>query len=113
MENHTEATATQNYGMGRKTLKAYIIGLVLSLIFTIGSFAIVKDHSLPNSAIFILLTILAVAQLIAQVVFFLRMNVSAEGLWNSMPFIFTLIIVFVLVCGSLWIMYNMNYNMMH
>ncbi len=101
------------YGMGLKTLKSYIIGLGLSLIFTIASFSLVAVHALSNTAILLSITALALAQLIAQVVFFLRMNKTAEGRWNLMPFLFTLLIVLVLVFGSLWIMYNLNYNMTH
>lgn len=112
MSNQNE-TATTKYGMGKKTLKSYIIGLALSLIFTLSSFGIVTYHSLPITYIFIALAILAIMQLIAQVVFFLRMNASAEGRWNLMPFLFTILIVLILVFGSFWIMYNMNYNMVH
>lgn len=112
MSHHNETT-TNTYGMGKKTLKSYIFGLLLSLIFTFSSFGIVAHHSFPTTYIFIVLTVLAVSQLIAQVIFFLRMNVSPEGRWNLMPFLFTIIIVAVLVGGSLWIMYNLNYNMMN
>lgn len=114
MSAHHDTTATtSNFGMGRKTLKAYLMGLGLSIIFTLISFGIVEDHSLSNRTIFTILTFSAIAQFIAQVVYFLRMNVSPEGRWNSMSFIFALVIVAVLVFGSLWIMVNLNYNMMH
>ena len=102
-----------NYGMGQKTLKSYMIGLGLSLLFTIISFSMVVYHMLPIGAIFAVIAILALMQLFAQVVFFLRINASTEGRWNLMPFLFTILIVFVLLGGSLWIMYNLNYNMMH
>ena len=65
-----------------------------------------------TTALYITITALAVAQLFAQVIFFLRLNVTKEGQWNSMPFVFTFLIVGVLVGGSLWIMYNLDVNMM-
>lgn len=99
--------------MGKKTLKSYMIGLFLSLVFTFCSFGIVAHHPFSTSIIFIVLAVLAIAQLIAQVIFFLRMNASEDGLWNLMPFLFTILIVSVIVGGSLWIMFNLNYNMMH
>ena len=113
MSQHNEATSVNTYGMGKKTLKSYVIGLLLSLIFTFCSFGIVAHHIFPLSVIFIVLAILAVLQLIAQVVFFLRMNATEEGRWNLMPFLFTIVIVAVIAGGSLWIMYNLNYNMVH
>lgn len=101
------------YGMGKKTLKAYIYGLALSLIFTLSSFGLVAFHTLPNTHTYVVISLLAVAQLIAQVVFFLRMNASEEGRLNLMSFVFTLVIIAVVVAGSLWIMYNLNYYMMN
>lgn len=107
------ATTEMKYGARVKTLKAYMIGLVLSLLFTGASFGIVTDHRLSVSMLYILLAVFAVCQLVAQVVYFLRLNTTKEGNWNTMPFLFTILIVLVLVAGSLWIMYNLNYNMMH
>lgn len=112
MSNHNTEHAIPNYGTGRKTLKSYMTGLALSLILTIAAFSIVGIHSLSNSATLISISLLAVAQLFAQVIFFLRLNASPDGRWNSMAFVFAIIIVLVLVFGSLWIMVNMNYNMM-
>ncbi|OGT32409.1 MAG: cytochrome o ubiquinol oxidase subunit IV [Gammaproteobacteria bacterium RIFCSPHIGHO2_02_FULL_39_13] len=110
MSDH--ATTTMKYGAKIKTLKSYLMGLFLSLIFTFIAFALVGEHLLDTSGLYIAITVLAVAQLFAQVICFLRLNVSSEGQWNTMPFIFTFIIVGVLVGGSLWIMYNLNVNMM-
>ncbi len=107
------AKSEMKFGAGKKTLRAYVIGLVLSLIFTFAAFWIVTDHRLSQETLYILLAVFAVAQLFAQVVYFLRFNMSPEGKWSSMPFLFAILIVLVLVFGSLWIMYNLNYNMMH
>lgn len=100
------------YGVKAKTLKSYLIGLSLSLLLTVTAFVLVGKHLLGVEALYITLTALAVAQLFAQVICFLRLNVSPEGRWNTMPFIFTFVIVGILVGGSLWIMYNLNINMM-
>ena len=110
--SRTHDVATK-YGNGKKTLPSYILGLGLSLIFTFIAFALVSKHLVSTQTTYILLGILAVFQLIAQIVFFLRMNTTKEGQWNLMPFLFALVIVGVLVLGSFWIMYNLNYNMVH
>jgi len=100
------------YGAKLKTLKSYMTGLFLSLLLTFTAFILVGEHLLSNAALYITITALAVAQLFAQVLCFLRLNMTGEGRWNSMAFIFTFLVVFVLVGGSLWIMYNLNVNMM-
>ena len=107
------ANTKMKYGAGIKTVKAYMIGLLLSLLFTFASFWIVTDHRLSQETLFILLSIFAIAQLIAQVVYFLRFNMSPDGQWSTTPFLFTILIVLVLVFGSLWIMFNLNYYMVN
>lgn len=101
------------HGTSKKTLSAYITGLVLCIILTLIAFHLVEKKSLTPNYLYIALAALAVVQLIVQVVCFLRLNVSAEGRWNLMPFLFVILLVGILVCGSLWIMYNCNYNMMN
>ena len=45
-------------------------------------------------------------------IYFLHMNSRAEGGWTLMALIFTVVIIFIAVSGSLWIMYHLNANMM-
>jgi cytochrome o ubiquinol oxidase operon protein cyoD len=40
------------------------------------------------------------------------MNFHSEGGWNMLSLIFTLLLVFITLAGSLWVMYHMNANMM-
>lgn len=108
----THAETKLKYGAKAKTLSSYLVGLFLSFIFTMASFGLVMMHILDKAELYIAITALAIFQLFAQVICFLRLNVTREGQWNTMPFIFTFVIVGVLVGGSLWIMYNLNVNMM-
>lgn len=110
MSDHS--AQTMKYGAKPKTLTSYLIGLFLSLLFTFTAFALIGLHLVDVETAYIAITALAVAQLFAQVIFFLRLNNTSEGRWNTLPFVFTLIIVSILVGGSLWIMYNLNVNMM-
>jgi cytochrome o ubiquinol oxidase operon protein cyoD len=56
---------------------------------------------------------MALLQILVQLVYFLHMNSSSEGSWNLIAFIFTVLIVAILVVGSLWIMFHLNTNMGH
>ncbi|RDI43398.1 cytochrome o ubiquinol oxidase subunit IV [Aquicella lusitana] len=96
---------------GQKTLSGYITGLALSIILTLLAFGIVEKRLLSDANLYIALTVLAVAQLFVQSICFLRLNCSTEGRWNLFPFIFTVLIIAIIVGGSLWIMYNLNINM--
>ncbi len=94
-----------------KTFKSYVIGFCSALILTLIAFYITAEHSFSNNALYACLFVLAIIQLIVQVMCFLRLNAGQEGRWELMPFVFTLLVVIVVVGGSLWIMYNLNYFM--
>lgn len=96
-----------------KTLPSYITGLILSLILTLMAFGLMEKRIFSDKHLFISLAVLAIIQLFVQATCFLRLNASAEGRWSLLPFTFCILIIAILVSGSLWIMYNCNYYMMH
>lgn len=97
----------------QKTLPSYLFGFVLCTILTLFAFWLVSTKAISNTHLYITLSVLAIAQLIVQCICFLGLNTSSEGRWNSLPFLFTLLIISILAGGSLWIMYNLNYYMMN
>lgn len=111
MTNHTHVSAAPTGG--QKTLSAYVTGLVLCLILTFIAFGLVQQHAMSDIWLDASLAGLAIIQLIVQCVFFLRLNTSEEGRWNLLPFLFAILIIGILAGGSLWIMANLNYYMMH
>jgi len=94
------------------SLKSYIIGFILSIVLTIIPYMMVVHHSYSIDVIAISVVVIAVIQLLVQLVFFLHLNTSKDGQDNLMAFVFTFLIIAIIVSGSLWIMYNMNINMM-
>jgi cytochrome o ubiquinol oxidase operon protein cyoD len=113
MSNYHEVANTQ-HGTRPDTLKYSMVGFILSLLITIGSFILIEQQLLSDKYLYISLAVLALLQLIVQVLCFLRLNTSSdEARWDLMSFLFTIFITVVVVGGSLWIMYNLNYNMMH
>jgi cytochrome o ubiquinol oxidase subunit IV len=94
-------------------LKMYVSGFVLSIIFTLTAFTLVQQHTLVPETLYVVVVVLGLLQLFVQVMCFLRLNTSREeGRWNLITMLFTLIVMVIIVTGSLWIMYNLNYNMM-
>lgn len=97
-----------------KALINYIIGFILCIILTCASFYVAYFHVLKSESLFLVLSALAIIQLIFQVIFFLRLNThNEEAKWDFISFLFTVFVVVVVVGGSLWIMYNLNYYMVH
>jgi cytochrome oxidase assembly protein ShyY1 len=54
----------------------------------------------------------AAVQLVVHMIYFLHMNSKSEGGWNMMALILTVILLFIVLTGSIWVMYHMNANMM-
>jgi cytochrome o ubiquinol oxidase operon protein cyoD len=109
----SDQSTEMNYGTSPKTLLSYIVGFVLCIVLTLIPFAAVYDAKAPTHWIYFILAICAIAQLIVQTVCFLRLNFNKDGLENSLSFIFVLFVTLILIGGSMWIMWHMNYNMMN
>ena len=99
-------------GAGHGTTQSYIIGFVLSVLLTAVPFALVMMHLLPVATLIPVIIGIGVVQIVVHLFFFLHMNTSSGQVWNNAAFVFTLIIVGVLIVGSLWVMYHLNSNMM-
>lgn len=95
-------------GWTKKSVRTYVLGFMLCLVLTLLSFGFVQFNVVSKELLYVLLTVFAISQLLVQSVCFLGLNANSEGKWNLLPFIFTALIIFFLVGGSLWIMYNLN-----
>jgi cytochrome o ubiquinol oxidase operon protein cyoD len=94
------------------SLKDYSIGFVLSLILTAIPFWLVMGKVLPSHLTGFVILGFAAVQVVVHMVYFLHMNPKSEGGWSLMALIFTGILLFIVLSGSIWVMYHMNENMM-
>lgn len=109
-----EAPRQSLSGNKKKTAGLYVTGYILSLILTLLAFALVEYKALSVTAIMAWISIFAVAQLLVQIFCFLRLNIQSDSArWNMTAFLFTLLVIFVVVAGTLWILANLNYRMVH
>ena len=98
----------------KKLLRSYVFGFVLTIVLTLAAYFVVQQHMLVTQSLFMALTIFVVLYLLIQVVFFLRLSAgNIDDRWNLIVFLFTILIMAIVVSGSLWIMYNLNYYMVH
>lgn len=96
------------------TFSGYLTGFVLSVILTAIPFWLVMSGIIVDRSTVSVLALsgLALAQIIVHMVFFLHMDGKAEGGWTMVSTVFTLIFVVIILIGTLWVMFNMNINMM-
>ncbi|MEI9930175.1 MAG: cytochrome o ubiquinol oxidase subunit IV [Rhizomicrobium sp.] len=93
-------------------LTTYAIGLVLALGLTATSFLVARSDLLWGPGIPVGLAVLAIAQMGVHLVFFLHITTGPDNSNNILALAFGIIIVFLVIVGSLWIMANLNHNMM-
>lgn len=104
--------ATPENNSLRRQVAQYVGGFVSALILTFVAYWLVTSKVIEGGWLIALLMGLAVVQFIVQLVFFLHVGSETRPRWNLTALIFMLIILVVIVAGSLWIMNNLNYNMM-
>ncbi len=99
-------------GAQHGSVKTYMVGFILSIILTGIPFWMVMDGSASHSMILGVILVTAVVQIMVHLVCFLHMNTSSSERWNVVALAFTVLIIAILVVGSIWIMWNLNLNMM-
>ncbi|HET7529182.1 MAG TPA: cytochrome o ubiquinol oxidase subunit IV [Candidatus Saccharimonadales bacterium] len=97
--------------------RTYVIGYILALCLTLVAFYAVKAHVdsghtfLSDNFMLAIISVLAIVQLMVQLVFFLHLDKESRPRWNFMAFLLALMFIFILVAGSIWIMYHLDYSM--
>ena len=93
--------------------RSYLTGFVLSVILTAIPFWLVMADMIESRQITALLIFgCAIVQIVVHVVYFLHVDTRAEGGWTLISFVFTVVIVAIMIGGSVWVMYHLNSNLM-
>ena len=90
---------------------AYVLGLALALILTGVSFWVASTGVLWGPGVATGLVVLAVAQMGVHLVFFLHITSGPDNTNNVLALAFGVLIVFLVMVGTIWIMAHMNANM--
>lgn len=91
--------------------KSYVVGFILSLVFTFIPYYLVVEKVFAGSALLVTIFGFAILQMIIQIVFFLHLGREKGPRWQLAFFVSTVGIILVVVAGSLWIMNHLHYNM--
>ena len=92
-------------------LVGYVTGFGLAILLTATSFFIAGTNLVWQPSIPVALVVLAIAQMGVHLVFFIHITTDPDNTNNILALAFGLLIVFLVVAGSLWIMANLNQNM--
>jgi cytochrome o ubiquinol oxidase operon protein cyoD len=112
----SKTDSINNNAPAHGTYLTYICGYLLSMTLTLIAFALVRrhvnSHHLSPGDDFMLaaLALLALTQLFVQLTFFLHLDRESKPWWNNTVLAFAVVVVFILVGGSIWIMTNLSYH---
>ena len=90
----------------------YTVGVGFAILATIASFVVSQTHLLWPPGIPVGLVVLAFAQIGVHLVFFLHLGSAPDNTNNILALAFGVLIVFLVITGSIWIVANLNANMM-
>jgi cytochrome o ubiquinol oxidase subunit IV len=111
-ELHPDSAPGDEDGAPPVRVTNYLIGLALAAALTAASFWAVSSGVIYGPAIPVALAVLAIAQMGIHLVFFLHITTGPDDTNNVLALAFGLLIVTLVVSGSLWIMANLDHNMM-
>ncbi len=90
----------------------YLLGLALAIGLSLCSFLLPATGLIWAPAIPVALIVFAIAQMGVHLVFFLHITTGPDNTNNVMALAFGVLIVILVIGGSLWIMANLNHNML-
>jgi cytochrome o ubiquinol oxidase operon protein cyoD len=113
-QNEDTAPGDEHVGDDETTegITTYVVGLGLAVLLTAVSFFVSRTTLVWGPSIPVALVVLAIAQMGVHLVFFLHITTGPDNVNNVMALGFGVLIVLLLLTGSLWILGNMNHNMM-
>jgi cytochrome o ubiquinol oxidase subunit IV len=94
-----------------EAIKTYLVGLALATLLTLVSFFVSGTTLVWEPSIPIALVVLAIAQMGVHLVFFFHITTGPDSVNNVLALAFGVLIVFLVLVGSLWIMANLHHNL--
>jgi cytochrome o ubiquinol oxidase operon protein cyoD len=94
------------------SVKSYIVGFIWSVILTGIPFWMVMTEAFDKGPTYITIIVLAVIQIFVHLKYFLHLNFSEQGKLDTYSFIFSAVIIVMVVALSVWIIYASNAMMM-
>ena len=95
----------------RPTRSAYVTGLVLAIILTAIPFSVVAFQLLPVLPALLVIAASAVIQVIVHLHYFLHIDLTHTPRDNLLLLFFAALLIFIMIGGSLWIMFDLHDRM--
>lgn len=95
-----------------RSLSSYLFGYLSSVALTVVAFLLVYTETLSGWTLITVVSLFALVQAALQLKYFLHLGEEGKPHWETAFFFFTMLILFIIVAGSLWVMNDLNERMM-
>lgn len=114
-ETHVISHGSQvHHDASHGDVKSYLIGFVLSVILTVIPFAVVMEGDFSKATLLWTVVTMAIVQVWVHLKYFLHLNFTTEdGRASTFSFLFSAMIIVMVVGLSVWIIYESNAMMMY
>jgi cytochrome o ubiquinol oxidase operon protein cyoD len=89
-----------------------IWGYFLSIALIFVAYSIATKTSLMRWSLILIVMSIAAIQTLVQLVTFLHLGLESKPKWALISTLCAFLIIFIIFGGTLWIMRNLNYNLM-
>ena len=113
MSAQTDLYSGHEHAVDHGSVKSYLVGFVLSIVLTAIPFWAVMTGQFDKATSIWLVVLMAMVQVVVHLKYFLHLNFTKEGRANTFAFLFTALIIVMVVGLSIWIIYASNAMMMH
>jgi cytochrome o ubiquinol oxidase operon protein cyoD len=101
-----QPTAAHDHGR-----KSYLVGFALALVLTAIPFALVAANPLPRSTTLIVIGVAAAIQILVHLRYFLHLDLATTPRENLFALLFAAILIFIMIGGTFWIMFDLQHRM--
>lgn len=96
----------------RHDLKGYLTGFALAVALTVVPFGMVAFGGFSTGLVFAAIAVLGIVQVVVHVRYFLHVDLSTERREELHLILFSSLLLFIMIAGTVWIIVNMNLRMM-
>ena len=94
------------------TQRSYGIGFALAVLLTALPFSLVYFGLLPRIPALLAIAAAAIVQIVVHLRYFLHLDLTHTPRENLLALCFAALLIFIMVGGSLWIMFDLHHRMM-
>ncbi|BBI01357.1 cytochrome o ubiquinol oxidase subunit IV [Buchnera aphidicola (Nipponaphis monzeni)] len=104
-------TRIKNFFYKNIYLNNNLLGLLISIILTYLSLYIIIEQIFLKDIRLLFITLVSIIQIIVHIKYFLHISNFSDYNWSVSIFVFSAIVVLIIILGSMWIMNDLNHHL--